>query len=96
MSLNPIHQETVIGDVSIIQEQQQIHEVVSITPTDSEKNDRIMKKLEEEGEKVAKQFITGNADNINTLTSFMNYGSKRFQETVGRPMTYGEMRAMWG
>jgi hypothetical protein len=95
MSVNPIHQETVIEEVSIIQEQQEIQEA-PITPTDSEKNDRIMKKLEEEGEKVAKQFITGKLYDINTLTSFMNDGSKRFQETVGRPMTYGEMRAMWG
>ena len=26
----------------------------------------------------------------------MQSGAKEFEERVGRPMTYGEMRAMWG
>ena len=26
----------------------------------------------------------------------MQDGAKEFEERVGRPMTYGEMRAMWG
>jgi len=30
------------------------------------------------------------------LMAPMQAGAKEFEERVGRPMTYGEMRAMWG
>jgi len=104
MSVNPIHQETIIGEVSIIQEQYQEEEIQDKQQIETEdrketdfgKYHRIMKQLEEEGEKVAKNFITGKTEDISTLTSFMSDGSNRFKESVGRPMTYGEMREMWG
>jgi len=42
------------------------------------------------------------AEGINLLNnpvkiiSSMQSGAKEFEERVGRPMTYSEMRAMWG
>jgi len=32
----------------------------------------------------------------NILLNVMSDGAKEFKEKVGRPMTYSEMRAMWG
>jgi GTP-binding protein EngB required for normal cell division len=32
----------------------------------------------------------------NVLKSIMGSGAKEFNEKVGRPLTYGEMREMWG
>jgi hypothetical protein len=34
--------------------------------------------------------------NQDVLLSLLSDGSKEFQEQMGRNMTYGEMRAMWG
>lgn len=34
--------------------------------------------------------------NPNIITNSLNMGAKEFEERVGRPMTYSEMRAMWG
>jgi hypothetical protein len=35
-------------------------------------------------------------DNEKLLRNIMGSGSKEFNEKVGRQMTYGEMREMWG
>lgn len=35
-------------------------------------------------------------DSSNLLVGIMNVGAETFQEKMGRPMTYGEMRAMYG
>jgi hypothetical protein len=35
-------------------------------------------------------------DDPSILMAPMQAGAKEFEERVGRPMTYGEMRAMWG
>jgi hypothetical protein len=101
MSVNPIHQETIIGEVSIIQEQdKQQTESENRKETDFGKYHRIMKQLEQEGEIVAKQTLTdvmnSRITDISTLTTFMSDGSNRFKKSVGRPMTYGEIREMWG
>jgi len=105
MSVNPIHQETIIGKVSIIQEQEQEEDKPQIKTEDRKETEfgkyhRIMKELEEEGEIVAKQTLTdvmnSRITDISTLTTFMSDGSNRFKKSVGRPMTYGEMREMWG
>jgi len=101
MSVNPIHQETIIGEVSIIQEQdKQQTESENRKETDFGKYHRIMKQLEQEGEIVAKQTLTDVMNSriidISTLTTFMSDGSNRFKKSVGRPMTYGEIREMWG
>jgi len=34
--------------------------------------------------------------NQDVLLGLLSEGSKEFQEKMGRQMTYGEMRAMWG
>jgi len=39
---------------------------------------------------------TINQNVLDNLVISMEAGSKEFEERVGRPMTYGEMRAMWG
>jgi hypothetical protein len=33
---------------------------------------------------------------IKNLSNIMNDGAKEFENRVGRPMTYAEMRSMWG
>ena len=35
-------------------------------------------------------------DATNLLVGIMNVGAEAFQEKIGRPMTYGEMRQMYG
>ena len=35
-------------------------------------------------------------DSSNLLVNIMNVGANAFQEKIGRPMTYGEMREMYG
>lgn len=35
-------------------------------------------------------------DTTNLLVGIMNVGAEAFQEKMGRPMTYGEMREMYG
>ena len=35
-------------------------------------------------------------DSTNLLIGIMNVGAEAFQEKMGRPMTYGEMREMYG
>jgi hypothetical protein len=33
---------------------------------------------------------------IKNLSNIMNDGAKEFENRVGRPITYAEMRSMWG
>ena len=35
-------------------------------------------------------------NDVSILLAPMEQGAKEFEARVGRPMTYGEMRAMWG
>jgi hypothetical protein len=48
----------------------------------------VMKKLEKQGEKDLKK-------SFDPLSIVFN-GGKKFEEEVGRPMTYAEMRSMYG
>ena len=48
----------------------------------------------EEGLKQLGDAIHNN--DVSSLLAPMQSGAKEFEERVGRPMTYGEMRAMWG
>ena len=47
-----------------------------------------------------KDLLTANeekkTDTEDVLRSIMGSGAKEFNEKVGRPMTYSEMREMWG
>ena len=62
----------------------------------------VMKDLEE---KVNPKSVSDGLSKLSTaiktnepsiLLNPMQAGAKEFEERVGRPMTYGEMRAMWG
>jgi hypothetical protein len=37
-----------------------------------------------------------NNNDVSSLLTSMQSGSKEFEQKVGRPMTYSEMRTMWG
>jgi len=76
--------------------------------SDKEKR-AMMKKIEKTTEKVVEKCIeTGHIvspfnadpkkadDSSNLLVGIMNVGAGVFQDKMGRPMTYGEMREMFG
>ena len=72
----------------------------------------LMKKLEKEGEaKLLHAYVTGEIvdiptspnestaaaqHNINCLNHIMETGMEEFKEKTGRPMTYAEMRSVYG
>jgi len=71
----------------------------------------IMKKIEKTTEKVVEKCVKNGTiisplnatadpkkidDSMNLLVGIMNAGAEEFQEKMGRPMTYGEMREMYG
>jgi hypothetical protein len=64
--------------------------------------EEVMKDLEKKvNPKSSEEGLTQlvNAVRNNEMSSLLNpiqEGAKEFEERVGRPMTYGEMRAMWG
>ena len=65
---------------------------------------RIMKDIEAKTENIVKNCILSEEimnpinqdDAINILQNIMRSGGDEFKEKVGRPMTYSEMRDMWG
>ena len=58
----------------------------------------IMKSLEAKGEQQVKNMVsTGNInEDRNKLINIIKEGGKEFEEKMGRPMTYAEMRDMYG
>ena len=78
----------------------------NIIPTDKinkkESLEDIMKDLEQKvnpksfNEGVVSLSNAIKTKDVSTLMQPMIDGSKEFEARVGRPMTYGEMRAMWG
>ena len=74
------------------------------TPTVPTKEplETVMKDLEQKvnpksPEEGLKQLVNAIHNNdVSSLLNPMQEGAKEFEERVGRPMTYGEMRAMWG
>jgi len=67
-----------------------------------EKLEDVMKDLEYKvnpksvEESISKLSTAIKTNDPSILLSPMQAGAKEFEERVGRPMTYGEMRAMWG
>ena len=67
-----------------------------------EKVEKVMKDLEERvnpkstSEGLAKLSEAVKTNNVSMLLNPMLDGAKEFEARVGRPMTYGEMRGMWG
>ena len=60
-------------------------------------------KLEREGEQKAKQVVVDRAAGaidvstaVEKCATIMTEGAKEFQEKMGRPITYSEMRALYG
>jgi hypothetical protein len=60
-------------------------------------------KLEREGEQKAKKLVIDRAAGANNdstavekCASIITEGAKEFQEKMGRPMTYSEMRDLYG
>jgi hypothetical protein len=78
--------------------------------SETSKKTKIMKDIEiKTEEKIIHSFQSGQLTNPlsekspvkqeknqDVLLSLLSEGSKEFQEQMGRQMTYGEMRAMWG
>ena len=64
-----------------------------------EEVDTIKKDLSNKVNNEAKQIVK-NEININiamdALNEHINNGGKEFEQKIGRPMTYSEMREMWG
>ena len=67
-----------------------------------EKVEKVMKDLEEKvnpkstSEGLAQLAEAVKTNNVSILLNPMLDGAKEFEARVGRPMTYGEMRGMWG
>jgi len=58
--------------------------------------DNLKKKLEERASLEVKILRTENAITLDNLSKIMEAGHKEFTEKTGRPMTYSEMREMYG
>lgn len=61
----------------------------------------VMKTLEAKGEQQVRELMKSNNNNNNvdagnSLLNIMKEGGKEFEQKMGRPMTYAEMRNMYG
>lgn len=56
----------------------------------------IMEKIEKEAEQNVVQLKTEQKVSLQNLNTIMENGAEEFKKTVGRPMTYSEMRALFG
>jgi hypothetical protein len=69
---------------------------------EKEKVEDVMKDLEKKvnpksiQEGISKLATAVATNDLSGLLGPMERGSKEFEERVGRPMTYSEMRSMWG
>ena len=61
--------------------------------TNDEKYKELMEKLEKEGEKTVKKSLILSEKE---LLAIMKKGADTFEEETGRPMTYSEMRELYG
>lgn len=64
-----------------------------------EQKKRVMKELEERVNKKSVDICNegkSSFDTMKELSNLMKSGSDEFESKVGRPMTYAEMRQMWG
>lgn len=74
----------------------------NVTTTNKEPLDTVMKDLEQKvnpkslEEGLAQLSTAINNNDVSCLLAPMQSGAKEFEQRVGRPMTYSEMRAMWG
>ena len=74
----------------------------NVTTSNKESLETVMKDLEQKVnpksvEEGLIQLSTAiNNNDVSCLLAPMQSGAKEFEERVGRPMTYSEMRTMWG
>lgn len=56
-----------------------------------------MKNIEKDAEKKVRNNVnTSTEQTLDSLKDIMSDGAKKFEQSVGRPMTYAEMRMMFG
>ena len=63
---------------------------------DQEKLKKVMTALEKQGEADVKNLITTSLPSEQTLLDLLQKGGDEFEKHMGRKMTYGEMREMYG
>ena len=69
---------------------------------DNERVDQVIKDLEQKinpksiKEGISRIAISSTSKDSSYLLVTMQNGAKEFEQRVGRPMTYSEMREMWG
>ena len=56
----------------------------------------LKKELEDKGTKAAGELYNNNKVTLDKLSNIMEQGHKEFVEKTGRPMTYSEMRELYG
>ena len=66
------------------------------TTEDPEKLKRVMNALEKQGEADVKSLATSSLPTEQTLMGLLQKGADEFEQQMGRKMTYGEMREMYG
>lgn len=66
------------------------------TTEDPEKLKKVMDVLEKQGESDVKNLSTTSLPVEQTLMGLLQKGSDEFEQQMGRKMTYGEMREMYG
>lgn len=66
------------------------------TTEDPEKLKRVMNALEKQGEADVKSLATTSLPTEQTLMGLLQKGADEFEQQMGRKMTYGEMREMYG
>lgn len=66
------------------------------TTEDPEKLKKVMNALEKQGETDVKNLATTSLPTEQTLMELLQKGANDFEQQMGRKMTYGEMREMYG
>ena len=68
----------------------------STTTEDPEKLKKVMNALEKQGETDVNNLATTSLPVEQTLMGLLQKGADDFEQQMGRKMTYGEMREMYG
>lgn len=74
----------------------QIKEIMKKIESDAEQKLKGTLFQEEEPRTFGSAAAKNNANKIESLKNIMADGAKEFEQKAGRPMTYGEMRMMFG
>lgn len=66
------------------------------TPNDNESVEELCKKLELTGEQKVEDLMKSKNVSEEALIQIINEGNDEFKNTLGRNMTYSEMRSLYG